>query len=166
MKKPFTVNHALLCEDIREEKTGKHTLVGVYSGDVDISGIPGTMAIALYIELQVIIPGKYELSLRLSGPGEHSATLKANLALEKNNKFAILATPRIDLLVDREGILKIEMSMDGQVWTSLLEKKITLNPSLANAFQPPHGQSPTAAPDSSFPPEPSPQGFPKRRRRS
>ena len=135
MKMPFEIKNSLLCEDIREEKTGKRTLVGVYSGDVDISEIPGTMAIALYTEIEILIPGNYELSLRLSGPGDHSATLKANLALDKINKFAILATPRIDILVDREGTLKFEISTDGEDWTTLFEKKITLNTSLTNVVE-------------------------------
>ena len=135
MKMPFEIKNSLLCEDIREEKTGKRTLVGVYSGDVDISEIPGTMAIALYTEIEILIPGNYELSLRLSGPGDHSATLKANLALDKINKFAILATPRIDILVDRDGTLKFEISTDGEDWTTLFEKKITLNTSLTNVVE-------------------------------
>lgn len=163
---PFEIVLAIACEDIREEKSGKHTLVGVYSGDaIQISQIPGNMAIACFIEASVTQAGKHDMSIRISGPGDHEATLKARLEFPAEKGTAVIATPRVDLLVDSEGVFRMDISSNEQSWVNLITRQISLNPSLANERQQPSEQSQPDAPDSSSPPEPSPPSSPRKRRR-
>lgn len=151
---PFDIQVAIVCEDIREEKRGKHTLVGVYSGDeIQLAQIPGNIAIACFIEAVVLEPGPFELTMRLSGPGEHQALLKAMLDLPSTEGTAIIATPRIDLLVDTEGVFQIDIGSDERGWTNVVTRKIRLNSGLlANVQQPPSGQSQPAARGINSPP--------------
>lgn len=151
---PFEIKVAIVCEDIREEKLGKHTLVGVYAGDeIQLAQIPGNIAIACFIEAIVLEPGPFEMTMRLSGPGEHQALLKAMLDFPASKGTAIIATPRIDLLVDTEGVFQIDMGSDERGWTNIVTRKISLNPGLlANVQQQPSGQSLPADQGSGFPP--------------
>ena len=163
-KLPFKIEKSILCEDVREEISKKHTLVGVYAGDILISAIPGSMSLALYIEASVAKIGKFDLNLKLSGPGEHEATLKARIDVAQPGT-AVIATPRIDLLVDQEGVFRLDLGTEGSDWVNVISKKIILNPSIATSAQQLSEQSPTASPESSSPPEPSPPSSPKKRRR-
>ena len=150
---PFEIARAIACEDIREEKSGKHTLVGVYSGDsILISAIPGNMAIAFFMEVRVKKTGAFNISIKLTGPGKHEAILKATLNLAQAEGVAIIASPRIDLLVDSEGTFLMDISTDEKDWVNVITRNISLNPSIAP--QPPSGPPPTASPDSSSQPEP------------
>jgi hypothetical protein len=162
---PFEIEQCIACEDIREELHKKHSLIGVYSGDtILMSQIPGNIAIACFIQIAIKETGKHDLTLRLSGPGDHEATLKARLVFDEAPGHAVIATPRIDLTVDSEGIFKFDISADNENWVNLVTRKIALNPELASAPLPPSELSPPDALDSSSPLEPSPQGSPKKRR--
>jgi hypothetical protein len=160
---PFKITLCLACEDIREEKHGKHSLMGLYTGDILISDIPGNVPMAFFMEFEVKDPGKHLFWLRLSGPGEHNATLRAEVELPQSGALAVLKTPRIDLLVDAEGIFTFDISTDNENWENLLRKEFSLA-SLSNGSLQPSEQSQPAAPDSSSPPEPSRRGSPRKRR--
>lgn len=151
---PFEIKVAIACEDIREEKLGKHTLVGVYAGDeIQLAQIPGNIAIACFIEAIVLEPGPFEMTMRLSGPGDYQALLKAMLDFPASKGTAIIATPRIDLLVDSEGMFRIDIGSDERGWTNVVTRKISLNSGLlANVQPPPSGQSQPAARGLSSPP--------------
>lgn len=144
MPEKFEIVKSLLCEDVREEINNKHTLIGVYIGDVLISRIPGNMSIALFVELDVKKEGKQSIQLRLSGPGDHEAVLNADLNFIGVGS-STLKTPRIELLVDKEGIFRIDLSEDGETWINLIEKSVTLNPAPSASPQPSE-QSPSASP--------------------
>lgn len=131
-KLPFTIKNVIVCEDIREELRGKHSLIGVYSGDeIQISQIPGNIAISCFIEVKVNISGAYDMNLRLRGPGKHSALLKARLNFHEVGKLAVIPTPRLDIRVDREGIFKIDIGSTELGWTNIVKREIVLNPSIA-----------------------------------
>lgn len=53
---------ALFCEDIREEKAGSTTLVGIMPDNVNLPGIPGTMLkLAVYLRMYMrpdFVPGQ------------------------------------------------------------------------------------------------------------
>lgn len=134
---PFKIDRSIMCEDVREEKNGKYTLVGVYVGDIQFSAIPGNIAIAFFLEVSLKRSGKFEIHFRLSGPGDHSALIKATVLFGEITGPAVIATPRIDLLVDQEGDFTMEISSDGANWTTIAAKRISLNPSLAISPQPP-----------------------------
>lgn len=128
---PFTIRSVVACEDIREEKFGKHTLVGVYSGDtIQVAQIPGNIAIACFIEFEIQELGVHELGLKLSGPGKHEATLKARLSFSETGVFAVIATPRIDLLADEEGTLCFDIGSDAGGWQRIVTRKIVHNPDI------------------------------------
>ncbi len=145
---PFEILYAIVCEDIREEKTGKHMLVGVFSGDnIQVSHMPGNMAIACYMKVRILEAGTHELRVRIAGPGDQEAMLKARLDFPPEKGLAIIATPRVDLSVENDGTLRMDISSDEKTWINLATLDITLNPSLASARSQHSGLSPSAAPE-------------------
>lgn len=144
-KRPFDVQLCVMCEDVREEKNGKHSLIGVYSGDILISELPGDISMAFFIEIIIREVGLHELQLRLSGPGAHSATLKAQVDLTEKNAVSVLKTPRIQAGLEEPGTFRFDISTDGETWENLITKQISLMPSSATASPPPSERSPSAA---------------------
>jgi len=124
--------NAILCEDIRrEEGTGKGMLIGVFSGDIIVPELPGNVQLAIYLEVKAS-PGEHTAQLRLSGPqkgkGMH-ATLAAVFDGGDTGGNAVIATPKFGILMQSEGVFKVEGQVDGGPWSTLISKKVILRPS-------------------------------------
>src|SRR5437879_3808001 len=122
----LTIRNAILCEDVRQEKSNKFILIGVFANNILVGDTPASVAVALYIEaVSKVASG--ELFLRYSGPGEGSALIGLNYtASQKDASFDPVITivaPRIDVLMEKEGTFKIELSEDQRSWHTLVETK-------------------------------------------
>ena len=163
------IRNCILCEDIRQEKSEKFILAGVFSGDIYVEKMPANIPLAFFLLGNVRKPGETKLWLKLSGPGKGSAVIEASITSTVENEEATMVLPRMEILMESEGVFKLEASSNNKTWTTLSEKKVnqktglwSLNPTVVEQ---PSEQSQPDAPDSSSPPEPFPQGSPKRRRR-
>lgn len=81
----------LFCEDIREEKSGQDTLVGILPDNVDVPSVPGVIPkIGLYVRVHIYETGKpQKIRIRLKMPGGEETEL-ANLdnLIDKSKKEA------------------------------------------------------------------------------
>lgn len=146
-------NNCLLCEDIRQEKSNKYILIGVYSGDILIANLPASIPLAFYLDGNVTKPGSHKLHLKLSGPGEGSATIQLGLDTKKKNEPIVLPLPRLDVTMECEGVFTVEASDDGHTWTVIIKKQVTNGENLWSLLRPtvselPSSQSPPDAPAS------------------
>lgn len=166
----FRVGNALLCEDVRQEKTEKFILVGVFSGDILIGKVPSRVAIALYMDGVLERAGATEVQIRFSGPGEGEGIVGAEFVTSSDGERVVIPVPRVELLFEAAGTFRVEVSDDDQTWTTVIEKKVVLTDRVLTAFATeapqPSEQSPHDAPETSSLPETSPGGSPKKRRRS
>lgn len=165
----FQVRNALLCEDVRQEKTEKFFLIGVFSGDIIISKVPARVAIALYMEGALERAGTTNIQIRFSGPGEGEGIVGAEFATSTDGERVVIPIPRLELLFEEAGTFRVDISDDDHTWVTVIEKKVVvtdrvLTPFAAETPQPSE-QSPPDVPASSSQPEPSPKGSPKKRRR-
>ena len=148
-KRPFDVKLCVLCEDIRDELHNKHSLIGVYSGDILVSEIPASISLAFYLEIEPKRVGDFDLQFRLSGPAaDASAVLNARVGITNASGVSILRTPRIELGITEAGTFRFDMSLDRESWTNLVTKTISLMSGSTVSPQPSE-QSPSAAPASS-----------------
>lgn len=122
---PLKVNFAILCDDIRRETNNKYSLMGVLQGDVLIASFPSQIGLAIFSEMEGPA-GRYQMELRLSGPGKQSAILDSLIDHQSDGLIA-LATPRIDLLADKPGRFRVDVRIDGGKWVNLISKKFLLN---------------------------------------
>ncbi len=79
---------ALFCDDIREEKGGTHTVVGVYPDNINIAKIPGNLA-KLWVYIRIYIrpgfdPGKIVTRLLMPN-GEEVAREEADGTIVENS---------------------------------------------------------------------------------
>ena len=120
----FKVESAILCEDIRQEKSNKFILIGVYSGPILVSQFPMSISLAVFV---IGTPEEQEglVTLRFSGPGEDTALLKMGYRRSDDNTFAALSTPVLQIALQQEGTLLIEISADGESWEPLLSRDVS-----------------------------------------
>lgn len=134
----------MLCDDIRQEaRTNKYMLIGTYSGNIRVGApLPVRCPLALYVELYVPA-GTHHLELRISGPGKGSAILNAEIHHEEEG-VGVIATPRLEIELEKEGYLRFDARISGGRWTNLLKKLVFYRPNDAEQLS---GQSqPVALP--------------------
>jgi len=120
-----TVVFAVLCEDVREEVNRKHSLMGVYSGNILVPQFPAHLRLALYADLNLPGRGEYALSLRANYDGKEQFNLKAQIKSEKLGSSA-LVLPSFVLKVPDEGDFVLDYSFDGGEWQQLMKKHVSV----------------------------------------
>lgn len=120
----LSFKNAILCEEIRQEKSNKFILIGVFSGDIVVEKFPAQLGLSAYIEAIVSKPGQSSVWLRLSGPGEGEALIEAVLETTKADEAATLPLPRMDVSMTCEGTFRLSASEDQDTWVSLIEKEV------------------------------------------
>ena len=81
MKNPIIIS-ALICEDIRQEASGKFSLAGVLSSALDIAALPGNAMLGLYAEVRFPELGPVESQFRIVDSSDNElikGTLKLNV---------------------------------------------------------------------------------------
>jgi hypothetical protein len=119
----LAIEAAILCEDVRQEKSNKFMLIGVYVGDIFAKQLPMNVPLAVFVT-GTPSEDKGEFWLRFSGPGKGSATMKLGYERTGESPAISLATPVLDVLLEQEGTILIERSFDGENWATLFERKI------------------------------------------
>jgi hypothetical protein len=161
---------AILCEDIRQEKSEKLILIGVFTGNIFIDKVPADLPFALFVPGVSSKPGPSEIQIRYSGPGRGRAIIRAVLQTTKENEVVNLIVPRLTVHMECEGTFKVDVRTDQGRWRPIVRKEIELKQGLwslvpSTASVPPSEQSLTDAEESPSQREPSrPAPRSKRRR--
>lgn len=101
------VEAVVICEDVRQEVTGKHTLIGVFGGDMILSRLPLNLRIAWWLQVGAEA-GVYTLQFRALGPGE-AQLFEANVQMQANDsRTSGLALPPVQVQLQREGELQLQ----------------------------------------------------------
>lgn len=114
----FRVRNVVLCEDIRQEKSNKFILIGVYAGNILVETLPCDIPLSLFIDGTIDRGGESTLFIRLSGPGEGSGTMGINYSGDSGGA-GVLVTPRMDVHMECAGVFRVEVSEDRITWTLL-----------------------------------------------
>lgn len=123
---PFYVLNAILCEDVRLEPTGKHMLIGVFSGNIVVAKMPAKIAIAFYIEAQVLELGEHILYIRMRSPGGSEVKMEARMTNTERGKSIALGVPRGELQIPEEGEIEVCVSHNEKDWISIIRKLVTV----------------------------------------
>lgn len=145
---PIEIKNAFLCDDVRQEVNNKHTLVGVYSGNIVLPRVPADVLLGLFMEMETPA-GAHEIEIRISGPGKGSATLKANIQQAESGS-ASLANSRAQFHMEKEGVFRVDARTPGGRWANVIKKRVLVR-APATASEPPSEQSQPASPASSKP---------------
>lgn len=136
----ITPLHAFVCDDIRVEDSGKHMMIGIYTGNIRASVFPTTLRLCTWLSFEIkhdedsteptIVETKIEV--QLDDDDQEMKELTAAIRVEQ-------ADPRIDkgyteiievpqtgaeLRLPCEGELRILTRRKGGKWKQLLTKRV------------------------------------------
>lgn len=125
----INVRSALLCDDVRVEANGKHILIGVYAGDILVTGLPATLSLIVWLE---IAPGRnadqlaFEYKVTLPGRAKERRG-NINMMLDgEEHAFLIMRLSPFELT--QEGRLTLALRAPGDRWAEVFVKRIRLAP--------------------------------------
>lgn len=58
----------VFCDDIRQEISGKHILVGVYGSDLVPSNLPADITLSFWVRIRGLSEGKHRFKIRVDAP--------------------------------------------------------------------------------------------------
>lgn len=119
---------ALFCDDIRQEITGKHILIGVYGGDIVPSvPFPHVTPISIWAKIVGLPLGEHRFQLKVLGPDEKVALEIADTFLvEPNNSESVaLGFAGVPIALQKSGTVRALISIDGEPERELAIIKVT-----------------------------------------
>lgn len=102
----------LVAEDVRQEKTNKYMVVGIFSGLIKVKEIPAKIPLAFFMEFFPVPLGSLAIWLRMTLPGGGKAELHVLANVKDNTRPLVIPSPRIEANIEQEGELKIEVKFD------------------------------------------------------
>ncbi len=156
--KRVTAIVALVCDDVRNESSGKEILIGVFADNVYVGVLPANLIVSLYIRLRLADNQSGNIKFRVMSPGGTQVTPEVPFALpppadHRDIAIASMAIRGIGFQAQAEGRYEFQWQPPEQEWeaiTSLFIKKGQVPVSTGGQPQP--EQSPRGAPASSSPP--------------
>ena len=115
---------AVFCEDIREEKSGKFTLVGVFGGDIIVPSFPATVRAAFFLAVRSNLEGDRILRVRLMLNGVQLGEATSAVKFVPNAMVGQIIIPPGLFNAADPGAISVEMSDDGTNWTDVITKKL------------------------------------------
>ena len=116
----------VLAEDVRPESSGKFVIVGAFPSGLNIASFPARTPIAIYAELIPPRTGKHSIHFRLSGPGEGTGLVVAQIDVQIAGLGMSVFTPRFELLIENPGELVVSLSEDGSSWVEVTRRAFEL----------------------------------------
>lgn len=127
MARKLKLGNVVLCEHAVPGAGNKHTLVGVYAGDILVDVMPGPIAMGLFIEvLPETTPAALTVTLRLN-----ERPIGKVIATYENRTVdgpSLVLIPLVQVKVEVDSIFDILIEADGYAKVVALTKKISLNP--------------------------------------
>lgn len=123
----------IVCDDIRQEISGKKILIGVYSEDVIVQSLPTTLTLCFWI--QVFRKNSYagNAKIRVTDPsGNISGEMSLNFMSIENDQFegmmGAIATPALSINILQTGKISICWSDNGVDFSLIGEKRVMTGP--------------------------------------
>lgn len=106
----------VFCDDIREEKSNKHILIGVYGGEMNVAAGPTSIPISIWIQLLDLPGGRHKFKVF---PRKIIGKQRSDLGLAEGEfegpqggSFAVLL-PGLPIHIDSDCKMSVSMSLDG-----------------------------------------------------
>ena len=124
---PLKIRSALLCDLVRTEDTGKHILIGVYTGGIAFEALPAVFAGTAWVEFDSPVQdGEIKVEIRTEAPELEKPRLgSATLSIEQEGSVLVLVGIQ-PIAVSAPGQLRLFMRLKGERWTQVLAKNFEL----------------------------------------
>lgn len=118
----LSFENAIVCEDIRPEKFNKHSLMGIYPGNIIVAEMPTAIQLAVFLEYKNAAGGETVRFDIVFG----KAKFKGKYVIPKGNPDGAIIFPKGLMKFNEDGIAKIKASIDGGRWRTLINKTIAV----------------------------------------
>lgn len=126
------IDHAILCDDVRQENNGKLILIGVYSTDILVHHFPSTLNLSLFLHGSVQANGNASIKVRYRVDFDdedltrYEATASGELSVAKSDDSdeIVVPLPKVPIECRGSGSLQIHYRIDDSRWKPLLSRWI------------------------------------------
>ena len=110
---------AIICDDVRREDNGKAILIGVYPTDVVVEKLPSNANFALWACVKVDRIGAVPFEFRYVGTKGTVVSEVRGEAQIADLTAVQFQLPRMPVLLEGEGQLKVEMKIGDMNWMQI-----------------------------------------------
>lgn len=123
----------ILCEDVRDEIGGKHSLMGVFSGDILIPIFPATIQLATYFQYEMgksaqsegkVAQDEIDFAITMFVDDRKIATGRMNAPVKGGEKFANFVMPKSLLTFDKPSRYRLVITLSDGRELEILNKQI------------------------------------------
>jgi hypothetical protein len=118
------IGNVVLCEHVVPGLGNKHTLINVYSGDLIVTELPAKLMLALYMEYSAKAPEAFEVLVEIMMNKKDFGRLR--FAVEAGPQLGVMAIPHMELGFDRDVVLEVRATVDGEKARRVLRKHVAL----------------------------------------
>jgi hypothetical protein len=124
----MTKFNVFFCDDIRQEVTGKHLLVGVYSGDLIPASVPSTFPLCVLVRVQGI-KGHHRFRAKMTSPdGSIAMDIEDDFDMPPAGDGFPLTFVGATIQVDGPGDITMEIALDDGVPETIGTLKVYIPP--------------------------------------
>ncbi len=123
--------HAIFCDDLRLEVTGKQIFVGVYTGDMMVPSFPIDVVISVWARIYGLNEGEHTFVARIYHDDEEKV-IEGGGRIDDENRPLVMAFPGSILHVRSAGKIKFDISFDGGPRTFIGELPVLQDPQIKN----------------------------------
>lgn len=124
----INISHAIACDDIRQEISGKHILIGVYSGNLGLPFFPSQIALGFWMLAKPSVKGNYHVQFRVQAPDRTEAII-GNMAVQVGEKEDIaLVIPPVPIPIVSPGDITLQYREGDGAWNTVCRLEAKLVP--------------------------------------
>jgi hypothetical protein len=124
------ISQVVVSEDIREEISGKHSLIGVYTGDIGVRQFPAKIRLAYFIEVRVSAAGDHRIVFRIMFNAKEAGQFNTSLPAPHAG-VGILVLPRMGIPLNEPTKIRLEVRTSDDQWVSVEERTVMLSATMA-----------------------------------
>jgi hypothetical protein len=130
------IHAILICEDVRHEVNNKHSLIGVFSGDIQVSKFPANINVAAFASVNLRTTKTRRLLIEVKYDGQTHLKMEGEISATKTLGTIGLPTPQLRLGAAKAGELEIIVSVGD---STLVAKKSIIEGEVPSPFRTPSG---------------------------
>jgi len=123
----LTVELAIACEDIREERGNKISAMGMFTNQISVARFPADIRVAFLFVVRSAEVKQFALKSRILVDGETQGQVDVQLAYTENEPVGNVIIPLGYLRMPGPGSFSIEMAVDeSEEWIEVIRKSVSM----------------------------------------
>ena len=124
----INISHAIACDDIRQEVTGKYILIGVYSGNMGLPFFPNMVTLGFWVLAKPSQKGDYDVQLRVQDTGGKEVTCGHMIIHVDHVGDSSLVLPPMPIPLEKPGEIALQYREGDGEWKTICSLDARLVP--------------------------------------